>query len=172
MTITRERGILGVAVLLPVLAIVGLIARANNVLQSGTEWRVPITGYDPRDLLRGHYLVYRLGWQVQTESCQGDGCCYCLWNPNPNPSPPTEPAEPAVSVISCADRAPCQSYFHARELPNLEKFYIPETDGTRLEEEVRNKKAALLISVSPRGRAGIKDLLLDGRPFREILHGQ
>ena len=30
--------------------------------QQGVEWWVPIEGYDPRDLLRGHYIVYRYKW--------------------------------------------------------------------------------------------------------------
>lgn len=29
---------------------------------SGTEIRVSITGYDPRDLLSGHYIRYRIDW--------------------------------------------------------------------------------------------------------------
>jgi len=28
----------------------------------GVEWDVPIAGYDPRDLLRGHYVQYRYDW--------------------------------------------------------------------------------------------------------------
>lgn len=30
--------------------------------QQGTIWTVPVIGYDPRDLLRGHYIVYRYEW--------------------------------------------------------------------------------------------------------------
>ena len=30
--------------------------------QQGTEWDVPIAGYDPRDLLRGHYVIYTYEW--------------------------------------------------------------------------------------------------------------
>lgn len=30
--------------------------------QQGVEWDVPIDGYDPRDLLRGHYVVFRYQW--------------------------------------------------------------------------------------------------------------
>jgi len=34
----------------------------------GTEWDVPIAGYDPRDLLRGHYVQFRYDWPRMRES--------------------------------------------------------------------------------------------------------
>ncbi|MEZ5710722.1 MAG: GDYXXLXY domain-containing protein [Blastomonas sp.] len=33
--------------------------------RQGVEWDVPIGGYDPRDLLRGHYVQFRYDWPVQ-----------------------------------------------------------------------------------------------------------
>jgi hypothetical protein len=30
--------------------------------RQGTTWEVPVEGYDPRDLLRGHYVMYRYRW--------------------------------------------------------------------------------------------------------------
>ncbi len=30
--------------------------------REGVVWEVPIAGYDPRDLLRGHYVQYRYQW--------------------------------------------------------------------------------------------------------------
>ena len=35
----------------------------------GTEIKVAITGYDPRDLLSGHYITYRIDWN-KTDSEQ------------------------------------------------------------------------------------------------------
>lgn len=30
--------------------------------QAGREVRLPVTGYDPRDLLSGHYIQYQIDW--------------------------------------------------------------------------------------------------------------
>lgn len=37
-------------------------AQTHQAAQQGVEWEVPIAGYDPRDLLRGHYVLYRYDW--------------------------------------------------------------------------------------------------------------
>ncbi|MEO9469460.1 GDYXXLXY domain-containing protein [Parasphingorhabdus sp.] len=37
----------------------------------GVEWDVPIAGYDPRDLLRGHYVQFRYDWPGLDEEEDG-----------------------------------------------------------------------------------------------------
>ena len=32
-------------------------------INSGIEVRLPIMGYDPRDLLSGHYILYQIDWE-------------------------------------------------------------------------------------------------------------
>jgi GDYXXLXY protein len=46
----------------PVVALAASWAFTHNKAQQGTIWAVPIRGYDPRDLLRGHYITYRYEW--------------------------------------------------------------------------------------------------------------
>ena len=36
----------------------------------GVEWHVPVKGYDPRDLLRGHYIRYTYDWPGMTAPAQ------------------------------------------------------------------------------------------------------
>lgn len=156
--------LLGLALLLPIAVLGVLIGRAELVVQTGTEWAVRIRGYDPRDLLRGQYLQYNIDWKMEGEDCTGGACCYCLWNSNPGqPSPP----EPSVRIISCADRQPCQSYFPVERESTLRKYFIPEGEGARLEQEIRKHEAMLLLRVSSRGKVVITDLLLDRKPWRK-----
>lgn len=164
MTRTRDQVVLVSALLLPVLAIVGLIYRAEMVLQTGRKWVVKIGGYDPRDLLSGQYLRYRVRWDMQErEPCLS--CCYCLWNPGARSE---KPVEPAVRVVSCAERGPCESWFPEEDAAGLEKFFIPEKEGARLERALRDREAAILLSVTRRGKVGVEELLIDGRPWREM----
>lgn len=50
------------AVALPALGLAGLWAMSDHTYRQGTEWEVPIMGYDPRDYLRGHYVEFTYDW--------------------------------------------------------------------------------------------------------------
>ena len=55
---TPENRWLQLAVVLPMIGLLVLVARAEVLLRSGESFRIAIKGYDPRDLLHGHYLQY------------------------------------------------------------------------------------------------------------------
>jgi len=46
--------------LIPFLFFIGWIYTLSTQVEEGRLVAVPITGYDPRDLLRGHYLRYQI----------------------------------------------------------------------------------------------------------------
>lgn len=50
------------ALALPLIGLSAVWAIAHVRAQQGIEWEVPVAGIDPRDLLRGHYIVYRYDW--------------------------------------------------------------------------------------------------------------
>jgi hypothetical protein len=50
------------AAVLPLLGLAALWAQSDRTYHSGTEWEVPIAGYDPRDYLRGHYVEFQYDW--------------------------------------------------------------------------------------------------------------
>jgi GDYXXLXY protein len=50
------------AVVIPAVGLAGLWATSHQTYQQGTEWEVPIQGYDPRDYLRGHYVEFTYDW--------------------------------------------------------------------------------------------------------------
>lgn len=53
------------AVVLPVLGTLGGITVQEAALSGATEWRVPVTGYDPRDPLRGRYIAFSYVWALR-----------------------------------------------------------------------------------------------------------
>ncbi len=55
---------------LPVLGITLFIAHSQYRALTGEVYRVAIEGYDPRDLIHGHYLRYRFFAALLTE-CKG-----------------------------------------------------------------------------------------------------
>lgn len=66
------RYVLALALLVPMVALAGSWAVTHRLAQQGEEWLIPITGYDPRDLLRGHYVQYRYDWPVQRNASLDD----------------------------------------------------------------------------------------------------
>jgi len=62
MTPARHRLLLAASLLLPLSALAAMWAVTHRQAQQGQDWLIPIEGYDPRDLLRGHYLQYRYAW--------------------------------------------------------------------------------------------------------------
>ena len=52
-----------VALAVPVIGLAALWGLSDYESRQGTEWDVAIEGYDPRDLLRGHYVEFTYDWQ-------------------------------------------------------------------------------------------------------------
>lgn len=59
---------LAAALLLPLAVLAYSWAATHHLAGQGQDWLVPIQGYDPRDLLRGHYVQYRYDWPVPASS--------------------------------------------------------------------------------------------------------
>lgn len=85
MTFRQSRLMLAATLLLPLAALAVSWAVTHHQAQQGQDWLIPIQGYDPRDLLRGHYVQYRYDWptspeQQQTESAvsPGDADALCI----------------------------------------------------------------------------------------------
>ena len=54
----------GAALLLPLIVLAFTWATTYRMARQGQDWLIPIKGYDPRDLLRGHYIQYRYDWPM------------------------------------------------------------------------------------------------------------
>lgn len=64
------------ALLLPLAGLGAVWAQTERLSRQGTEWDVPVSGYDPRDLLRGHYVLFRYDWPgMKRENLPGSNLC-------------------------------------------------------------------------------------------------
>lgn len=54
-----------VIVIVPLAGLAALWVQSEHASRQGTDWEVPIEGYDPRDLLRGHYVEFRYDWPIR-----------------------------------------------------------------------------------------------------------
>lgn len=153
--IRSEKGI-AIALIIPVFALAFLVGYKNFILSKGREVTLPITGYDPKSLLSGHYLSYQIDYGVK-DLCHNNAKVgyICLdtkmfshhWPENC----------PLIIKGTCKG-----SRFHA----GVERYYVPETKVKRLENLIRSRQAHIVLSVLRNGKAQVKDLLIDGRSWK------
>ena len=146
------------ALLLPIVAFVGLVGRAELLRASGPVFHVAIAGYDPRDLLQGHYLRYRLQWPADGE-CGGAPCCLCLQTSGVH-------TKVACGVV---DKT-CDAQLSSPMVEQGREFFIQEDAGPALEQAIRRGQGAIALNVTPNGQVRVHDLLIDGVSHRRWLH--
>jgi uncharacterized membrane-anchored protein len=165
---------LQVAVALPLLGLVVMIARAEVALRSGPSFRIPIAGYDPRDLLSGHYLQYRFAFDWQGESTCGAvsggtpvdldrSCCICLTS-----EVDASRVTPARQV-HCDETALCDGWLAAGSIAPPLRYFVPERHAAGIEDALRGRQASLGVTCGPNGQPAIGELFLDGRPWRDVI---
>lgn len=167
----KDRWLL-LAVIVPLAGLLVLVGRAELAVRSGPSWQVAIEGYDPRDLLHGRYLQYQFdfNWQGQ-DTCgfsgstrsPSAGCCLCLTRTQPTG------IGPAARQVDCASVEGCDGWLQSDDvLPPL-RFFVPEARATELERALAERAASMEFACTRAGKVAIRDLYLDGRPWRDAL---
>jgi len=153
-------------VALPVLGLLFGIVRPELQLARSEEWVLSVRGYDPRDLLRGRYIEYRLDLKEapSSHSCPDEDpeCCLCLTRVSAQ-------APPQVRRESCAMARACDGLLRTDSLSSLQRFYVPEAHAAEAERRLRDAAdrdgARLVIAVDPSGAPQVKNLTIDGVPL-------
>ncbi|WP_441233204.1 GDYXXLXY domain-containing protein [Bradyrhizobium sp. 930_D9_N1_4] len=175
----------GVAVLLQCVLLVLMVADRMQILREGREVTLQTQPVDPRDLLRGDYVVLRYDIsQVAAGALAGQPAAerkpVVFVKLAPNASGLYEAV--SVSVEPVAVTAPeilirgrvsysCgsgQTFCDKLTIKyGLESYFVPEGEGRKLEHARNQQKVRIVAAVLPSGRAAIKRLLLDGEPVYE-----
>jgi uncharacterized membrane-anchored protein len=178
----------GAAALLQVVLLAMMVVDRAQILREGTEVTLQTRPVDPRDLLRGDYVV--LGYDISQLPAGS-----LLYQPTGtrNPvvfvklAPNRDGLYEAISVHAdavavtspevlirgrVAYGASCGSGARAfcdklQIRYNLESYFVPQGEGKRLEEARNQRKLTVVAAVLPSGRAAIKRLLVDGEPVYE-----
>ncbi len=180
-----NKGTLKIAVLfLPVIAMALLIGAHSYNRDNGTEWRIPVTGYDPRDLLRGHYLTFRYDWNWEkgmNTACSGKECALCLQESTSSGSynPKVYTTSLTVAKKQCSGFIQGRSYHSsnqfeigAKEGYGLRRYYIPEAEAGKLDGLLRRQnqnghKFDMGLRVNDSGQAFIEKMYIDGIPLED-----
>ncbi len=150
------------ALVLPLLGLGWTWASSERLSRQGTDWQVPIEGFDPRDLLRGHYVEFRYDWPVpRAGHVFGHPSALCL--------------EGRAPIITAAQRVDSEAV-----CPNLAKadgdgvygydelergrLYTSQAEAARLQEELWDPKQQGVLHFRLRPDGHITPLRLTFRP--------
>mgnify|MGYP003707168551 CR=1 FL=1 len=174
-----------IAIVIQVALLALMILDRVQILRGGTEVTLQTRPVDPRDLLRGDYV--RLGYDI-SEVPAGALQDHPAAARNPTVfvklAPSRDGLYEAVSVLTEAvpvtspevlirgrvvSGATCGTGSRSfcaklRINYNLERYFVPEGEGKKLEQARNQHKLTIVAAVAPSGRAAIKRLLLDGEP--------
>jgi uncharacterized membrane-anchored protein len=166
-----------ISLIFPIIVLIGLIAYKQAKVMAGMKITLPITGFDPRDLLSGHYLIYRIDYGVKDDDyCydyknNGQDAYVCLQKESDDPEAYSSQIF-AGNNNDNPDYRPCFAVIkgkckNGRFTAGIEKFFIPEEYAAPLDSAVRGRKGKIVLSVSKNGSAAIKDLLIDDKSWRD-----
>jgi uncharacterized membrane-anchored protein len=176
----------GVAILLQCVLLVLMVADRMQILREGREVTLQTQPVDPRDLLRGDYVVLRYDIsQLSAGALAGktaetrNPVVFVKLAPNANGlyeavSVSAEPVTVTAPEILIRGRVSYSCGSTSRTFCDkltikygLESYFVPEGEGKKLEQARNQQKLRVVAAVLPSGRAAIKRLLLDGEPVYE-----
>jgi uncharacterized membrane-anchored protein len=178
----------GAATVIQIALLAAMVVDRVQILRDGTEVTLQTRPVDPRDFLRGDYVI--LGYDISQlpagplrsqPASTRNPTVFVKLTPNRDGlyAPVSVHAE-AITVASpdvlirgqvaygatcgTSGRAFCQDL---RIRYNLESYFVPEGEGLKLEQARNQRKVTVVAAVLPSGRAAIKRLLVDGQPVYE-----
>ncbi|EMJ96180.1 GDYXXLXY domain-containing protein [Leptospira alstonii] len=161
--------ILPVALFLPIVFFGWQIATLEFSKSSGKELILPVSGYDPRDLLAGHYLRYNIEYQsdsicqnlnTNSYSKSDSDQQHCICYPHSGKIQEGE----GFFIENCdpdtlKDRSICRLYLrgtcrYGRFKIGNERFYVNEEKALEYERRLRKeKKVHIRLKVDLNGKA-------------------
>jgi len=160
-----------------------------QVLRNGTEVKLQTGLVDPRDLLRGDYVV--LGYDISQlpagpllnqPASSRTPMLFVKLAPNRDglyeavsvhtdavavTSPEVLIRGRALYGASCGGSGKPAFCDKLQLRYNLESYFVPQGEGKKLEQARNARKLTVVAAVLPSGRAAIKRLLVDGEPVYE-----
>lgn len=148
---------LAAALILPFLVLGHGIWRYQSNLAAAGEWRIPISGYDPRDPLRGQYIRFTYDWELRGNSapCLTEaGCNLCLTR---------ERGHVIATVAEGAAKCPAFVDTRSSDMEALHSFpagrvvfgsrtFVSETSAPGLEAQLREGPMEVVAALTPDGR--------------------
>lgn len=159
-----RNALLALFLIVPLLVPAGMIIR--HATAKGQEWQIPVTGYDPRDILRGRYIRFRYDFDANPlHYCAGD-CIICLKG---------TPESYDATVVQKDYAGTCTAWINDADhfLTQPQHFYIPEAIAGDADILMRQSDGDIRADVIIRqGRMTLKALRINGTDIRDYIREQ
>lgn len=149
---------------LPLIGLAGLWAWTDRWTREGTDWEVPVQGYDPRDLLRGHYIQFQYDWpgETVTDDSRWWLGAFCI-----------EGKAPVIERIVVREDADGCAHFAKPELGSVYsseglrrgRLYVPQTSAGELEQKLADPDLRGIVTVRQRTDGRILPQSIRFRPL-------
>lgn len=171
------------AIVLPVIGLGASWFSTHRMAQQGEEWLIPVQGYDPRDLLRGHFIQYRYDWPVDKPAKPSDSVeevmrdvnslsyanAICIEGAAPNMTGASEGDELTPQALGQPKRT-CAIVARATlgtrsEVRGLESgiLYVSQTSAPDLEKKLADPKLQGMIRVRIREDGVMRPVAMEFR---------
>lgn len=159
-----------ITLVIPFLALGYMAYDAQTTRKQTPGYIVKITGYDPRDMLRGHYITFRYDWgapEGPQQRCSFNNTCCAYFS--------GEYKNPNIRLGLCGHERPDEKSLilgHDYQPESKHRrFYVPELEAPMLEDLLRRNTAqfSIELGVMPNGTPLVKQLYVDGKPLDEFL---
>ena len=150
------------AAVVPVLGLGALWAQSDRTFHTGTEWEVPIIGYDPHDYLRGQYIEFAYDWPGLDETQDGVMSELCLSGEAPRLRTVTLRAagQPCAHPV----RLEADGVYRANGLVNG-RLYIDQDRAAQLEEQLRSGDQRGIVTIRQRDDGSFTPIGIRFRPL-------
>jgi uncharacterized membrane-anchored protein len=149
----------------------GMVYDRTRLLKTGREIVLPIQPVDPRDLFKGDYV--RLGYAISAapkdaiKGLPSSGANQRVFVTLEQASPTADWQVAAVTATRPTTQGPNQIMLAAKLTHRglsygLERYYVPEGTGPKLEAKARLDNLSAIVAVDAKGRAAIKGLMYEG----------
>jgi hypothetical protein len=151
---------------LPLAGFAALWGWSDHLSRQGTDWLVPVEGYDPRDLLRGHYVQFFYDWPWPGDDRPpGEGLTeLCLHGAAPR----------LESVSHPRPGSPCANLARAADTDSINpiglstgRVYIPQTRSAELTRKLTDPDLRGFVVLRQREDGTVTPRELRFRPLTE-----
>lgn len=148
-----------VAALVPIAGLAALWGISDRTFRSGTEWEVPIQGYDPRDYLRGHYVEFSYDWPGLGAA---SGPLLCL----EGTAPALARVTPVAPAASCRHpvRGDRDGVYRGDGLTRG-RLYIGQARAAELQRELQNRDQRGIVTIRQREDGSFTPVAIRFRPL-------
>ena len=174
----KTKSSLIIAFIFPILVLMGMAGINKYYIKISEERVFPISGYDPRDLLSGHYLVFSVDYGMNCSSLKKKMKGKVKKEKYPIKAHLCLEPEKAIGLshkpnkeCSLFIKGKCSYYRSNFSVKNGNRYYIPEKHARKLEHLVRNSEneREVVLSITKKGHVMVKDIHINGKSIKNLM---